>query len=401
MVAAIAMVFVLIFCAILFFHFVQQNRVTTATQLESIARSVRQPLSAAILKANITQAETVLQRIQPAGIVSRADVVLPNQFQALRVRFMPERSVPVMITRVFELPVQISLPLYSLEKPANPQPLAYLVLQADSYQISKFIMNTLSTLVTAYFLLVLMLTVAISWGTSRLIARPLRKIARELNDLPPSTCCGHVLTLPPLHHDDEIGLLVRSYNRHQQAQQRQDDAFYWQATPFVGSMLPDKAFLSAQLEQVLLVRQSAVLLAISCETLQNATEVLKEAQREILLHTVVEKLRHFVCAPWVLVQISESEFAILATGISDAEQAISLSKQVLTLINNRLSLQGIQLRPCASIGIVLCEGERSAEQIYNQAFLAACAARRKGKNQVVLWRTDALTNPILPASQKQ
>jgi hypothetical protein len=44
--------------------------------------------------------------------------------------FIPERPVPMMVMRLFELPVQISLPVYSLERPANPQPLAYLVLQA-------------------------------------------------------------------------------------------------------------------------------------------------------------------------------------------------------------------------------------------------------------------------------
>ena len=69
------MAFVLVFCTILLFHFVQQSRFTTATQLESIARSVREPLSAAILKADIPEAEAILSRIQPAGIVSRADVV--------------------------------------------------------------------------------------------------------------------------------------------------------------------------------------------------------------------------------------------------------------------------------------------------------------------------------------
>lgn len=108
MVAGVSMAFVLVFCSILLFHFVQQSRFITATQLESIARSVREPLSAAILKADIPEAEAILGRIQPAGIVSRADVVLPNQFQALRMRFIPERPVPVMVTRVFELPVQIS-----------------------------------------------------------------------------------------------------------------------------------------------------------------------------------------------------------------------------------------------------------------------------------------------------
>nr|VUD32670.1 protein yhjK [Raoultella sp. NCTC 9187] len=122
--------------------------------------------------------------------------MLPNQFQALRMRFIPERPVPVMITRMFELPVQISLPIYSQERPANPQPLAYLVLQADSYRMYKFVMSTLSTLVTAYFLLVLVLTVSITWCINRLIVRPLRKVARELNDVPQQERLGHQLTLP-------------------------------------------------------------------------------------------------------------------------------------------------------------------------------------------------------------
>ena len=177
MVAVVTMLFLFVFCFILLFHFVQQDRYNTATQLESIARSVRQPLSAAILKADIPEAESILERIQPAGIVSRADVVLPNQFQALRMSFIPERPVPVNITRIFELPVQISLPLYSLERPANPQPLAYLVLQADPYRMYKFVMSALATIVTAYFLLVLMLTVALTWCINRLIVRPLRSIA--------------------------------------------------------------------------------------------------------------------------------------------------------------------------------------------------------------------------------
>ena len=64
-------------------------------------------LSASILKGDIPEAESILKRIQPAGIVSRADVVLPNQFRALRMSFIPERSVPMMVMRLFELPVQI------------------------------------------------------------------------------------------------------------------------------------------------------------------------------------------------------------------------------------------------------------------------------------------------------
>ncbi|EPY1564405.1 biofilm formation regulator HmsP [Raoultella planticola] len=382
MVAGVSMAFVLVFCSILLFHFVQQSRFITATQLESIARSVREPLSGAILKADIPEAEAILGRIQPAGIVSRADVVLPNQFQALRMRFIPERLVPVMVTRIFELPVQISLPIYSLERPANPQPIAYLVLQADSWQTYKFVMSVLSTLVTAYFLLVLILTVAITWCINRLIVRPLRKLARELNDVAPQDRLGHQLTLPRLHHDDEIGLLVRSYNRNQQTLLRQHDELTLQSTRFPVSELPNKAFLMALLEQTVARPQSSALLVIACETLQDTAGVLKETQREILLLTLVEKLRGIIPSRMVLAQISGYDFAILAHGMSEPWHAVTLSKQVLTVINERLPLQGIQLRPCASVGIAMFNGELSAEQLYRRAFSAAIAARHKGKNQI-------------------
>ena len=60
MVAAVVLVFVFIFCTVLLFHLVQQNRYNTATQLESIARSVREPLSSAILKGDIPKRKLFL-----------------------------------------------------------------------------------------------------------------------------------------------------------------------------------------------------------------------------------------------------------------------------------------------------------------------------------------------------
>lgn len=382
MVAAIAAVFIFLFCSILLFHFVQQNRYNTATQLESIARSVREPLSAAILKADIPEAETILSRIQPAGIVSRADVVLPNQFQALRMRFIPERAVPVTITRMFELPVQISLPIYSLERPANPQPLAYLVLQADSWRMYKFVMSTLATLVTTYLLLVLIVTVAIAWSISRLIVRPLRNISRMLNDVSSQELVGHQLPLPPLHHDDEIGMLVRSYNRNQQAILRQQDELNSQSTRFPVSELPNKAFLMGLLEQTVARQQTTALLTVACETLQDTAGVLKETQREMLLLTLVEKLKSVLAPRMVLTQVSGYDFVILANGVKEPWHAVTLSQQILTVINERLPVQGIQLRPSASIGIAMYYGDLSAEQLYRRAVSAAFTARRKGKNQI-------------------
>ena len=382
MVSAVTMLFVFIFCVILLFHSVQQNHYNTASQLESIARSVREPLSASILKGDIPEAESILKRIQPAGIVSRADVVLPNQFQALRMSFIPERPVPMMVMRLFELPVQISLPLYSLERPANPQPLAYLVLQADSYRMYKFVMSWVATLVTTYLLLTLMLSVALTWCINRLIVHPLRRIARELNDLSPQEHMGHQLPLPRLHHDDEIGMLVRSYNINQQRVLRQQEEVSNNATRFPVSDLPNKAFLMALLEQTVARQQTTALMVIACETLQDTTGVLKESQREMLLLTLVEKIKSVLAPRMVLTQVSGYDLVVIAHGVKEPWHAITLGQQVLTVINERLPIQGIQLRPSASIGIAMYYGGLTAEQLYRRAFSAAFTARRKGKNQI-------------------
>ncbi|WP_029484897.1 biofilm formation regulator HmsP [Enterobacter mori] len=380
--SAVTMLFVFLFSVILLFHAVQQNRYNTASQLESIAREVREPLSAAILKGDIPDAETILKRIQPAGIVSRADVVLPNQFQALRMRFIPERPVPVMVMRMFELPVQISLPIYSLERPANPQPLAYLVLQSDSYRMYKFVMSWVATLVTAYLLLTLILSVALTWCINRLIVHPLRRIARELNDLPPQEQIGHQIALPRLHHDDEIGMLVRSYNINQQRIMRQQDELNISATRFPVSDLPNKAFLMAMLEQTVARQQTTALMVVACETLQDTAGVLKESQREMLLLTLVEKVKSVLAPRMVLTQVSGYDLVIIAHGVKEPWHAITLGQQVLTVINERLPIQGIQLRPSASIGIAMFYGDLTAEQLYRRAFSAAFTARRKGKNQI-------------------
>ena len=63
---------------------------------------------------------------------------------------------------------------------------------------------------------------------------------------------------------------------------------------------------------------------------------------------------------------------------------------MLTVINERLPVQGIQLRPSASIGLVMYYGDLTAEQLYRRAFSAAFTARRKGKNQIQFFEPEQM-----------
>lgn len=68
----------------------------------------------------------------------------------------------------------------------------------------------------------------------------------------------------------------------------------------------------AMLEQTTTRPQPSALLVVACETLQDAAGVLKESQREMLLLTLVEKLKAVIPPNMVLTQVSGYDFAIFA-----------------------------------------------------------------------------------------
>ncbi|QZY92260.1 biofilm formation regulator HmsP [Pantoea dispersa] len=388
-VSAVALVTICIFIVIQLFHFVQQRRVDYAQQMENVAHTVRQPLSEAVLKADIPQAERILNTLKPAGILSRADVVLPNAFQALHADFAPEKPVPRFVARLFELPVQITLPLYSVERSGLPKPIAYLVLQADSSRVYQFLLSTLSTMITTYLLLALILSVAISWCINRLIVHPLRNISRELQELPPPAILTHKLALPHNHRDDEIGMLIRSYNRNQQVLESIHDEMSRLTTHFAVTDLPNRALFLALLDQHIRHRHSQQpwgLMVIRIETLQEANGVLSDEQRDTLMLTLVEKIRSTIDDHTLLAQTGPSDFALLMKRAHNPFRAMRLARNLMLRINQPVNLYQLQLRPNASIGLALHDDNTvSAGEQLARATSAMMSARHQGKNQILFF----------------
>ena len=388
-VSAIAIITICIFIVIQLFHFVQQRRVDYAQQMENIAHTVRQPLSEAVLRADIPEAESILNSLKPAGILSRADVVLPNAFQALHTDFSPEKPVPRLVARVFELPVQITVPLYATERTAAPKPLAYLVLQADSWRVYQFILSTVATMLTTYLLLALILSVAISWCINRLVIHPLRDISRELQALPPQDILTHKLTIPSLHRDDEIGMLIRSYNRNQQVLESIHDEMSRLTTHFALTDLPNRTLFLALLEQHM--RSAGTLsgftvMILRVETLQEANGVLTDEQRDTLILTLTEKIRSCLDDRTVLAQLNGSDFALLAKRANSPFRAVRLARNMMMRLTQPVALQHMQIRPVASIGMAQRDAATLAvADLLGRATSAMMSARHQGKNQILFY----------------
>ncbi|MEM6161298.1 biofilm formation regulator HmsP [Erwinia sp. P6884] len=387
-ISGVAVVTISIFIVIQLFHFVQQRRIDYAQQMENVAHTVRVPLAQAVLKADISQAEVILNSLKPAGILGRAEVVLPDGLQALHTDFEPAKPVPELIAKVFELPVQITVPLYSVE-PSNPKPMALLILQADSWRVYQFILSAVSTMVTTYLLLALILSVAISWCINKLIVRPLGKIANELQALPAQDVITHQLALPNRHRNDELGMLIRSYNRNQKVVESVHDEMSQLTTRFALTNLPNKALFLALLEQHLSAIPDGeifTVMVLRIETLEDANGVVTDEQRDALLLTLLEKIRGCIDDATVVGQLSLSDFALLVKRANNPFRAMRLARVLLMRLNQPVTLHQMQLRPVLSIGIT----QRAASQTTAQDFLSRAAsammsAHQQGKNQILFF----------------
>lgn len=390
-VSGVAVVTICIFIVIQLFHFVQQRRIDYAQQMENVAHTVRQPLSEAVLKADIPQAEFILNSLRPAGILARAEVMLPNGLQALHTDFEPERPVPHFIATLFELPVQITVPLYSVE-PANPKPLALLVLQADSWRVYQFILSAVSTMVTTFILLALILSVAISWCINRLIVRPLRKIAQDLEALSPEALIKHQLALPRYHRNDEIGMLIRNYNRNQQIIGEMNANITRLSTHYPLTDLPNKTLFIALLEQHLNTVKEGdafTVMVVRIETLLEANGVVCDSERDALTLTLVDKIYSCIDDQTVLAQLNNCDFALLVKLANSPFRALRLARNLKLRLNQPVALQHMQLRPNISIGMVQRKNENPiAADILGRAVSAMMSARHKGKNQILFFEPE-------------
>ncbi|ARD18432.1 biofilm formation regulator HmsP [Edwardsiella piscicida] len=399
LVSSVALVIVCIFTVIQLFHFVQQRKDDYGQQMQSIAQSVRLPLADAMLNMDVAKAQQILDGLRASGILARADIVLPHhEVQVLRGHFPAARPVPRWAGRLFHLPLQLSTPLYGVDRGrATPDhPLGYLILQVDSFRLYRFILTTFATMVSTYLLLALILTVAVSWCMNRLLVHPLRALARELRSMPLEAPHYHQLPLPPHHSDDELGLLVRTYNRNQQALEKTRQTMSQLSTRYPQTNLPGQALFVSLLEQQCQAeREGQCVMMVSIPTLQEAMGVLDGGQRDMLLMTLVERLHEGTSPASLLAQASQDGFLILARDAARPSDAMQQAQRLMSLLTQPVTLDNLALRPTAAIGIAMrrpsletseAECELSpTERLLTQARSALNMALTDGKNRVLFF----------------
>ncbi|QII40719.1 biofilm formation regulator HmsP [Rouxiella badensis] len=378
-VSGVALVTICFFIAIQLFHFVEQRRDDYAQQLENIGHSVVRPLSQSVLNVDLKETQHILNTLRPVGILNRAEVVLPNRIPTLSTHFPEGRPVPDWVMASFDLPIKVSVPLYSpAVNPTTSQPIAYLVLQADPYRMYQFFVSALSTLLTTYLLLALVLSIAISWCINRLIIHPLRSIARELESLPESEVHYHQLAARPRHRDDELGILIRSYNRNQQLLDKALKAMQETRESF-----PNEEQFVSRVEQ----RINGSLAGKDFHIMLICIENVGEGEGAFC--PVISSLLKVLPEQSLLARLGYNEFAVMVSEIERPFMAMRLARELMASINTPQTTaeMGITLHPTGSIGIAQYIGRQaiSGHQLLTHARAARLSADRQGKNQILFF----------------
>lgn len=131
------------------------------------------------------------------------------------------------------------------------------------------------------------------------------------------------LTLPPRHHDDELGALVRSYNRNQQLLEQSLSA------GTEGAGLPDKAHFMRRLEQRLADATPFSLLVFGLDS--SASKQGDMATLATQLRAVIEEQNEagLTC----LARLDCDEFALIGKTLGSTGQAQDWAQNVMLAIN--------------------------------------------------------------------
>lgn len=206
-----------LFLAIQFSYLVEQRKQDYLDQLSNAVVQIQKPLTDSLLSSDLNEVKRLLISLKTSGIMGNA-IITVDGTTVMNLSFATPKPIPNWVTHFVGIPVEMTVPLYAYGNVVlQAKPQGYLTLQVDPNRVYRFALNTLALMTTTYLLLVLIIAIGMTWCVSRMIVRPLRKIAIELQ----TNTEVNQIAVSEYHHDDELGLLAKGYNR-QRKQQKSD-----------------------------------------------------------------------------------------------------------------------------------------------------------------------------------
>ena len=128
------------------------------------------------------------------------------------------------------------------------------------------------------------------------------------------------------------------------------------------------------------------LLMVDLDRFKPINDTLGHPCGDLVLQRVATRLRHAVRADDLVARIGGDEFAVIAYGVSDAEQAGHLGGRIVEILSRPFVIDGHVADLGGSVGIALAPDHGAiSEQLVQNADLALYSAKREGRNRFCLF----------------
>ncbi|MCL4746823.1 MAG: EAL domain-containing protein [Burkholderiaceae bacterium] len=153
--------------------------------------------------------------------------------------------------------------------------------------------------------------------------------------------------------------------------------------------LPNRVFLSRQLEQRLVADEAAAVLYIDLDRYKLINDTLGHSVGDQVLIEVAQRLRDSIRPQDVAGRIGGDEFILLLTGLADRDEIERIARRVLAAIEKPFILAGQAHFLSASIGVAVApEDGRDAALLIKCADSAMYRVKSEGRNDVRFFAGD-------------
>jgi diguanylate cyclase (GGDEF)-like protein/PAS domain S-box-containing protein len=134
--------------------------------------------------------------------------------------------------------------------------------------------------------------------------------------------------------------------------------------------------------------RSVVVMFLDLDNFKNINDSLGHDAGDRLLQAVAQRIVQTTRSSDTVARLGGDEFAVLAEGIATAQEVERLARALIEALEMPFSLDGMEVRVGASIGVAHSSADSGAETLLSNADIAMYHAKAAGKNRYVTFEAE-------------
>nr|WP_297400207.1 GGDEF domain-containing phosphodiesterase [uncultured Marinobacter sp.] len=269
----------------------------------------------------------------------------------------------------------------------------YLTVHYDTAPLAKAWLDRAFITFSAVIATAVILGLVLFYVFHLLLTRPLLTIVHSVKQVDPAKPDDRLVSIPPGHGRDELGLWVNATNnllvaigdsqqRHQEAEDQVSRLSRYDQLTGLPSRDTFMELLQADIDDTNEQNTLLALMVVGIDDFKSVNEQCGFRSGDRLLQTVADRLvSHLGSARYTIARLGSDQFVIVEKALKDGFQAADTAETVLSCVNNLIVLNDQTLQITATMGIALYPSDANqADRLLQSAEQTMMLAKQNGHN---------------------